>query len=115
MLYITIVVSLITNILLIWYVSGLLRKFIFISENLSDLFLATKAFQAFVKSLYSMDSYHGEPLIQEMVLKIKDMNLEIDKFRDIFEYTLDQELEEELNAIEEEAARPTAKETQSAH
>jgi len=103
MLYIGISISIIINILLIWYVTVLLRKFIFISENLSDLFLTTRSFQVFVKSLYSMESYHGEPLIQEMVYKIKDVNTEIEKYRDIFEYTLDWELEEELNAAEEES------------
>jgi len=97
-------VSIIVNILLTWYIVGLLKKFVFISENLSDLFLITKAFQVFVKSLYSMDSYHGEPMIQELVFRIKEMNDEIENFRDIFEPTLDEEIEEELNAAEEEEA-----------
>ena len=81
----------------------ILRKFIFISETYSDLFLMTKAFQVFVRSLYSMDSYHGEPMVQELILRIKEVVDEIDNFRDIFEHTLDIELEEELDqALEEE-------------
>tara|TARA_R110000824_G_scaffold67605_1_gene175121 strand:+ start:184 stop:447 length:264 start_codon:yes stop_codon:yes gene_type:complete len=81
----------------------ILRKFIFISETYSDLFLITKAFQVFVRSLYSMDSYHGEPMVQELILRIKEVVDEIDNFRDIFEHTLDIELEEELDqALEEE-------------
>ena len=74
----------------------------FISENLSDLFLTTKAFQVFVSSLYGMDNYHGEPMIQELMFKIRQVNEEIDMFREIFEYTLDEELEEELDAAAEE-------------
>tara|TARA_Y100000034_G_C6901469_1_gene417065 strand:+ start:2206 stop:2532 length:327 start_codon:yes stop_codon:yes gene_type:complete len=104
MLYSAIIVSIIVNILLTWYIVGLLKKFVFISENLSDLYLITKAFQVFVKSLYSMDSYHGEPMIQELVFRTKEMNDEIENFRDIFEPTLDEEIEEELNAAEEEEA-----------
>ena len=104
MLYSAIIVSIIVNILLTWYIVGLLKKFVFISENMSDLFLITKAFQVFVKSLYSMDSYHGEPMIQELVFRTKEMNDEIENFRDIFEPTLDEEIEEELNAAEEEEA-----------
>ena len=99
-------ISLALNIGLIWYVVRILRKFIFISENLSDLFLTTKAFEVFSKSLYSMNSYNGEPMIEELIYKIKDVNFEIDGFRDIFEYTIDEELEQELeealNAEEEE-------------
>jgi len=82
---------------------NLLRKFFFISEKISDLFLITKAFQIFVKSLYSMNSFHGEPIIEELVLRVKEVTNEIETFRDVFEYTLDLELEEELNAAEEDA------------
>ena len=100
-LYIVIGLSLLVNVLLLWYLSRLLRKFYFISENLSDLFLTTKAFRVFVKGVYGMDSYHGEPIIQELVYRIRQVTDEIDNFRDIFEYTLDEEMEEELDAAEE--------------
>ena len=106
LIYIALVTSLIMNILLAWYISRLLQKFMFISDNMSDLFLTTKAFKVFVKDMYSMDSYHGEPIIQELVLRIREVNDEISNFREIFEYTIDeeieQELEEALNAEEEE-------------
>tara|TARA_Y100000296_G_scaffold81447_1_gene108647 strand:+ start:17634 stop:17798 length:165 start_codon:yes stop_codon:yes gene_type:complete len=51
-----------------------------------------------------MDTYHGEPMIQELVFKTKEVIEEVENFRDIFEYTLDEEIEEELNAAEEEAS-----------
>ena len=102
-IYIYLIGSGLLNLFLLWYVVKILRKFIFISETYSDLFLMTKAFQVFVRSLYSMDSYHGEPMVQELILRIKEVVDEIDNFRDIFEHTLDIELEEELDqALEEE-------------
>lgn len=103
LIYIYLIGSSLLNLFLLWYVVKILRKFIFISETYSDLFLITKAFQVFVRSLYSMDSYHGEPMVQELILRIKEVVDEIDNFRDIFEHTLDIELEEELDqALEEE-------------
>ena len=93
--------SVLVNILLGWYIVKILKKFFFVSQNLSDLYLTTKAFQVFVKSLYSMDSYNGEPMIQELVHRIKEVSEEMELFRDIFEYTLDDGLEEELDATEE--------------
>lgn len=96
------VFSVLFNIFLVWYLVRMLRKFLFISENLSDLFLVTKAFQVFVVNLYSMESYHGEPMIQEMVHRIKQVSDEIDVFRDTFEYTLDEELEDELDDVYQE-------------
>jgi len=105
-IYIVLIISLILNVLLGWYVSRILQRFIFISDNMSDLFLTTKAFHVFVKNMYSMDSFHGEPVIQELVLRIREVNEELSSFREIFEYTIDveleQELEEALNAEEEE-------------
>ena len=100
------IISLVINVLLGWYISRILQKFVFISDNMSDLFLTTKAFHVFVKDMYSMDSFHGEPIIQELVLRIREVNEEMSNFREIFEYTIDaeleQELEEALNAEEEE-------------
>lgn len=105
-IYIVLIISLVINVLLGWYISRILQKFMFISDNMSDLFLTTKAFHVFVKNMYSMDSFHGEPIIQELVLRIKEVNEEMSNFREIFEYTIDaeleQELEEALNAEEEE-------------
>lgn len=105
-IHIVLIISLAINVLLGWYISRILQKFIFISDNMSDLFLTTKAFHVFVKDMYSMDSFHGEPIIQELVLRIREVNEEMSNFREIFEYTIDaeleQELEEALNAEEEE-------------
>ena len=105
-IYIVLIISLAINVLLGWYASRILQKFVFISDNMSDLFLTTKAFHVFVKDMYSMDSFHGEPIIQELVLRIREVNEEMSNFREIFEYTIDaeleQELEEALNAEEEE-------------
>tara|TARA_A100000172_G_scaffold74107_1_gene55963 strand:+ start:169 stop:516 length:348 start_codon:yes stop_codon:yes gene_type:complete len=102
LLYTLGLVSLLLNIGLGWYVVKILRKFMFISENISDLYLTTKAFHIFVKNMYSMDSYHGEPMIQELMLRINEVNTEIENFRDVFQYTLDEVLEEELNNAAEE-------------
>jgi len=88
--------SFLINILFVWYLIRLLQKFLFISENIGDLFLVTKDFELFAKNLYTMDSYNGEPMIQELIHRIKDVTNEIEGFRDTFEYTLDEEQEEEL-------------------
>ena len=102
LIYLLLASSIAINILLMWYVTGLLKKFFFVSENLSDAYLTAKAFSVFVESMYSMDSYHGEPMIQELMMRTRDVLEELEKFRDIFEYTIDPEIEDELNAATEE-------------
>jgi|TARA_Y100000310_G_C20562676_1_gene753845 hypothetical protein len=52
-----------------------------------------------------MDTYHGEPMIQELIVRMKEVNLEIENFREVFEYALDTEIEEEFDAAEEEASQ----------
>tara|TARA_R110001583_G_scaffold24541_1_gene89593 strand:- start:246 stop:596 length:351 start_codon:yes stop_codon:yes gene_type:complete len=109
-LYALIGLSCAVNIFLGWYLIKILKKFIFISETIGDLYLTAKAFQVFVTSMYGMDSYHGEPLIEELIGRLKELGDEIENFREVFEHTLDEELEreleEELNAPEKEALHP---------
>lgn len=104
--YILLSISFLINTFLIWYIIRLLRKFMFISENLADIFLIAKSFHVFVKNMYSMQSYNGEPMIEELMHRIQTMNEELENFREIFEYSIDEELDEELeealNAEKEE-------------
>jgi|TARA_Y100000034_G_scaffold125191_1_gene174408 hypothetical protein len=95
--------SVIFNVLMGWYLVRLLRKFLYISENMADLYLAFKSFEIFTESLYSMDTFYGEPVIQELIGKTKDVREELELFRETFEYTLDDELEEQLDEIAAEA------------
>ena len=99
MIYTILTISLVLNLFLLWYLVKLLRKFVFISQNIADLFLTVKSFSVFVRTLYSMDNYHGEPLIQELIFKLKDVLEEMEYFREIFEYTIDEELEDELEEV----------------
>ena len=77
---------------------------------MSDLFLTSRAFQVFIKDMHAMQSYYGEPIIQELMTRIGQVSTELEAFRDVFEYTLDgeleQELEEALNAEEEIEEKP---------
>ena len=101
MFWLILAISVILNLLLGWYVVKLLRKFFFISENLADLFLILRALQTFVEGMYSTDTYHGEPTLQELIFRLRETTVELENFRSIFEYTLDEELEDELDAAQE--------------
>jgi len=90
------------NVFLMWYIAKLLKKFMFMSSNLTDLYFTTRAFEIFIKTLYTMNSYHGDPILEELVFKTKIVLAEVENFREVFEYTLDEELEEEFNAAEAE-------------
>ena len=95
------VFSLLLNIGLVWYGVRLLRTLLFVSDNLGGLYFTFRSFSIFIKSLYGMNSFHGEPIIQELVERTRLLLDEIEIFREVFEYTLDEGLEEELNEIEQ--------------
>lgn len=101
-LWVALAISLIVNLLLIWYAIKLLGKLLFISHSLSDLYLTFRSFTIFTKSLYGMEMFYGEPVIQELIEKSKEVLDEVEGFKEIYEYTLDDEMEEELNAVEKE-------------
>jgi hypothetical protein len=102
-IYVAIILSTLLNVGLLWYTRKLLTKFLFISSNMADLYLIMKAFRVFVGSLYKMTSYNGEPMIEELIERLREVTDEIEKFRSIFEVMLDEELEGELDAAEDEA------------
>tara|TARA_R110002020_G_C16320495_1_gene774760 strand:- start:14444 stop:14773 length:330 start_codon:yes stop_codon:yes gene_type:complete len=106
MIYASLALSIFINLLAGWYIVRLLRKFLFISSHVADFYLLLRAFRVFLKGLWSMERYHGEPMIQELIYKVKEINVEIEVFRDTFEYMLDVEMEEELHAAEDEAQAP---------
>ena len=109
--YTLLICSTLLNIGLLWYAYRLLRKFLYISENLSDFYLTVRAFKIFASSMYSMDTYYGEPMIQELVARIREVTEEVERFRDVFEPTLDDIIEEELDAAEEAAEEEGTSET----
>jgi hypothetical protein len=99
--YIALTILGLLNIFLGWYLIGVLRKLLYISDNIADLYLLLKSFQIFVEGLYSMSSYNGEPIVQELMVRTKEILVEVENFREVFQLMLDEELEEELNAVHE--------------
>ena len=104
--------SIILNILLIWYVFKVLSKLLYTSDNLGDLYASFRIFEDFAASLYQMDMFYGEPILQELVGKIKFIREEIERFEEIYELTTDIELLEEELSSEDADEEKSFEETQ---
>ena len=104
-LIVIVVLSVPLNVLLIWYLSKVLAKLLYTADNLGDLYIVFRVYEKFVSDLYAMDMFYGEPIIEELIEKTKAVGVEIENFRDVFEYALDTEIEEEFDAAEEEASQ----------
>jgi hypothetical protein len=100
--------SAVLNIFLVWYLSKVLSKLLYTSDNIGDLYIAFRMFEDFISSLYDMEMFYGEPIIEELIAKTKLVVEELERFEEIYSLTTDMEpLEEELkhdrSADEEDA------------
>jgi len=110
-LILALVGSLIVNVLLLWYLRWALSKLLYTSDNLGDLYVVFRIFENFTTSLYEMEMFYGEPVMEELIDKTKLVREEIERFESIYDLTTDMEEVEEV--IEEGAGDgPTSKETQ---
>jgi len=108
-LIIGLILSVVLNILLAWYVYKVLAKLLYTSDNLGDLYVVFRMYEGFVSSMYGMDMFYGEPIIQELLIKTKFVREELEKFEDVYNLTTDIEvIEEELvnDRTEEEEETP---------
>ena len=96
--YIILGISITLNIVLVWYLSRVLAKLLYTSDNLGDLYVLFRVFEDFTSNLYSMDMFHGEPILQELMEKIRIVREELERFEEIYELTTD------VGLIEEELA-----------
>lgn len=94
-LIITLCFSLLLNIFLIWYVSKILGKLLYTSDNLGDLYVAFRIFEGFTTSMYNMEMFYGEPIMEELIAKTKLVCEEIEIFEEIYGLTTDLEMIEE--------------------
>ena len=111
LLILTLIFSLLLNGLFIWYGIKMLSKLLYTADNLGDLYIVFRIYERFCDSLYEMDMFYGEPVLQELIHKTKLVRAEIEKFEEIYGLTSDMDsLEEELadDIYKEEEARQEA-------
>tara|TARA_R100000808_G_C2138827_1_gene146791 strand:+ start:210 stop:542 length:333 start_codon:yes stop_codon:yes gene_type:complete len=84
-------ISVLLNVVLVWYLLKVLAKLLYTSDNLGDLYIVAASYSKFVEELYGMDMFYGEPTIQELVLRSKELVAEIQNFESIYELTTDLE------------------------
>ena len=91
------IVSVAINLFLVWYLLKVLSKLLYTSDNLGDLYVTLRMFEEFAASLYQMEMFYGEPVIQELIKKTSFVREEIQRFEEIYGLTTDVEaLEEDI-------------------
>tara|TARA_R100000008_G_scaffold86682_1_gene80871 strand:- start:2214 stop:2540 length:327 start_codon:yes stop_codon:yes gene_type:complete len=97
--------SIAINILLGWYMVRLLKRFLFLSDNLDDLFDQIDGYTMHIENVHSLETFYGEPVLQNLMNHSKDVVEYVDDFRNIFDDTKDTlELDEDEEIDDEQPA-----------
>ena len=86
-------VSILINVFLIWYLARLLKKFLNISEEMEELFLALEEFSEHVDIVNKMERFYGDETLENLMRHSKATADQAENFRII--YDMDYELRDD--------------------
>ncbi len=96
-LSIILVLSIALNFLLGWYVVKLLQKIRTFTDGIFDIVEKLQLLSGHLETIYQLEMFYGEPVMQNLIKHLKVIVLDIKVFRDSFVISEDQEQEEVVN------------------
>ena len=81
--------SVILNILFIWYIRRILVQLLFVSENTENMLDSLNEFSTHLEKVHSLETYYGDLTLQNLINHSKKITEELGEYRII--YNLDQE------------------------
>ena len=93
MTYAALTLSIIINVGLLWYIRVILKKFVFLSESIDDLFYSLDEYSQHLEALYEMETYYGDETLEKLIRHSKGIVENVKDFKDV--YSLEEELEED--------------------
>ena len=107
-LIIALFLSIMCNLLSLWYIRKLLAKVLFVSQNLTDLVDLLATYRNHLQRIYSMEMFHGDETIKFLIKHTNSLLDVLEDYSDIYLMTepiaLDEEDEESYD--DEEETRP---------
>ena len=88
--------SVLINIFFVWYVVKLLKKFLYVSEELESVFITLDEFSDHIDVVYNMERFFGDATLEHLMRHSRDMSTQAKYFRSLYDinYENDEELEE---------------------
>jgi len=96
-LSIILVLSIALNFLLGWYVVKLLQKIRTFTDGIFDIVEKLQLLSGHLETIYQLEMFYGEPVMQNLIKHLKVIVLDIKVFRDSFVISEDQEQQEVVN------------------
>ena len=87
-LIVTLAIALVLIAFLVWDLRKLLKKFLFISQNIGDLVTVIENYYNHLKQVNNMDTYHGDETIQYLVKHTTSLIEILEDYRDVYDITV---------------------------
>ena len=87
---------------MVWYISKILKKLLFISDNIGELLDIVEEYGEHLGSVHDMEMFYGEPVLQSLMRHSKFVTEYTKKYRDIYELTEDDSPQDGEEEFEEE-------------
>ena len=101
-LSVILIISIIINVFMFWYLRKLLSKFLFISQNLADLVLIVKNYKDHLNKVYGMEMFYGDETLKFLIEHTKSFIDVLGEYEDVYEISIPPEPEIEQEEYEEE-------------
>mgnify|MGYP003113263813 FL=1 len=87
-LLVSLVLSLLINGFLFWYLRSLLKKFLFISQNLGDLVEVVENYYEHLKHVNNMETYNGDETIEYLLRHTQSLIDVMEDYRDVYDISI---------------------------
>ena len=91
------VLSVLLNMFLVWYMYTLLKKLLFVSDNIGGFLEGLESFSEHLESVYSMETYYGDATLERLLEHSRELVKEIGAYEEIYALT-----QEDLSEAEEQ-------------
>ena len=110
-LIVSLIISIFANGVFWWYLRRLLKKFIFISQNLLDLVEVVENYHEHLKHVNNMDTYNGDETIEYLLRHTQSLMEIMEDYRDVYDISIP--LEDEQEAQQDAKTNPEYPTTQA--
>ena len=93
-LIIALFLSILVNLLALWYIRKLLAKVLFVSQNLTDLVDLLTTYRNHLQRLFQLEMYYGDETMKFLIKHTKSLLDVLEDYSDIYKLTEPLELDE---------------------
>lgn len=86
--------SVVLNIFLVWYIYTLLKKLLFVSDNIGGFLEGLESFSEHLESVYNMETYYGDATLERLLEHSRELVKEIGTYKEIYELTQEEDIDE---------------------